>query len=154
MRRPQDFKPQEIKDSLWSLSRVCSVRSMSWTSVLELEVLTHICFVVTQLGVRYPPLFKAIAVHLVGPGDDGMITGRGLEGFSPQAIANLAWAYARQAQLASDMSIRRNADMLMAPMTGRLAHYSASFVDVGESQLQKLFYAIAEADLKVHGKQK
>ncbi|CAJ1961283.1 unnamed protein product [Cylindrotheca closterium] len=123
MRRPQDFKPQEIKDSLWSLSR---------------------------LGVRYPPLFKAIAVHLVGPADDARITGRGLEGFSPQAIGNLAWAYARQAQLASDLSFSRKDDLLIAPMTGRLAHYSASFVDVGESLMQKLFYAIAEADLNVH----
>jgi len=123
MRRPQEFKTQEIKDILWSLSR---------------------------LGVRYPPLFKAIALHLVGPANDPEITGRGLEGFSSQGMGNLAWAYAKQARLAAEMSSHRNDDMMIGKMTGRLAYYSASFIDVGESLIQKLFYAIAEADLKVH----
>lgn len=151
MRRPQDFKPQEIKDSLWSLSRVCSEESVWRTSVTKFAVCAYISFVVMQLGIRYPPLFKAVALHLVGPADDAKITGRGLEGFSPQSIGNLAWAYARQAQLASNMSIRRKDDMLIAAMTGRLAQYSISFVDLGESLLQKLFYAIAETDLNAYG---
>eukprot|EP00980_Cylindrotheca_fusiformis_P003988 scaffold874_cov126-Cylindrotheca_fusiformis.AAC.21 len=123
MNRPGDFKEQEIKDILWSLSR---------------------------LGVRHPTLFKSVAEHLVGDENSPEITGRGVEGFSSQGMGNLAWSYARQAQLGAEVMQRRARAITIYPVSGRLAHYTVSFIDVGESLLQKLFYAIAEADLKVH----
>jgi hypothetical protein len=88
----------------------------------------------------------------VGNGKSPEITGRGLEGFSQQGIGNLAWAFARQAQLGAEVMSRRERDTTIGMVSGRLAHYAVSNVDVGESLLQKLFYAIAEADIKVHGR--
>ena len=44
MRRPQDFKDQELKDVLWAFSKI---------------------------GVRHPALFKKVAHHLVGPNGRG-----------------------------------------------------------------------------------
>jgi hypothetical protein len=124
MRRPHEFKTQEIKDILWALSRV---------------------------GIRHPTLFKSVAEHLVGSGDDSKITGRGLSDFSPQGLGNLAWAFARQAQLGAETIARFDGDTLLPKTSGRLAHYTTSFIDVGEALLQKLFYCIAETDLKSHG---
>jgi predicted amino acid-binding ACT domain protein len=63
----------------------------------------------------------------------------------------LAWAFARQAQLGAEVVARRDKDTVVQSVSGRLAHYTISFVDVGETLLQKLFYEIAEVDLKVHG---
>ena len=80
------------------------------------------------------------------------IEGRGLDGFSQQGIGNLAWAYARQAQLGADVTWNRDADTITAKFSGRLAHYTVMYIDVGETLIQKLFYAIAEVDLSVHGK--
>lgn len=87
----------------------------------------------------------------MGTGESPEITGRGLEGFSQQGIGNLAWAFARQAQLGAEVMSRRERDTTIGMVSGRLAHYAVSYIDVGESLLQKLFYAIAEADIKVHG---
>jgi hypothetical protein len=74
MKRPSQFKSQEIKDVLWSFSKV---------------------------GIRHPNLFKAVAIHLVGEDDnDGKQTTkstsqnqppRGLKEFSPQGLGNCAW---------------------------------------------------------------
>lgn len=78
MRRPHHFKAQEIKDILWSLSKV---------------------------GIRHPAVFKSVAKHLVGSDDDVLLghVGRGLQDFSPQGLGNLSWSYAKQAQLAAEV---------------------------------------------------
>lgn len=125
MRRPQQFKAQEIKDILWAFSRN---------------------------GIRHPMLFRAMAEYLVGDGGkDGAAPGRGLEGFSVQAVGNTAWAYARQAQLGADTIQRFKGKTNMPRSSGRLAHYMVLFTDVSESLIHKLFYAIAETDLNSFG---
>lgn len=89
LRRPQEFKTQELKDSLWGLSKS---------------------------GIRHPLVFRSIAEYLVGRETDkvpeGKIhTGVGVEDFSSQEIANLCWAYAKQGQLASENSETLNGRM-------------------------------------------
>lgn len=113
MRRPENFKAQEIKDVLWSLSKA---------------------------SIRHPGVFKSVAEHLVGSDDDVSLgkTGRGLEGFSPQGIGNLAWAFAKQAQLAAE------SNQSTIGSTGRLAVYETSCLDVGEQLIRRLFLRIAE----------
>lgn len=79
IRRPHEFKSQEIKDSLWGFSKA---------------------------GIRYPLLFKTVAEYLVGSAlqevpVSKLHVGAGLEHFSSQEIANLCWAYAKQGTLAS-----------------------------------------------------
>ena len=59
-----------------------------------------------QVRIRHPVLFKSVAEHLVGSGDRPEITGRGLEDFSVQGLGNLAWAFARQAQLGAEVISR------------------------------------------------
>ena len=122
MRRPQEFKSQEIKDVLWSFSKV---------------------------GMRYPALFKSVAEHLAG--SSGKV-GRGLDEFSPQGLGNMAWAFAKQSQLAEDVIRRYDGQTTMSHTTGRLAVYTASFIDIGEELLRNLFRGIAEADIQNHGK--
>jgi len=109
IRRPLEFKEQEIKDLLWSLSKA---------------------------GVRHPAVFKSVAKHLVG--SDSGHTGRGLDNFSSQGLGNLAWSYAKQAQLATEVSDG------MIESTGRLAVYETSWRDVGEPLIKRLFSKIAE----------
>jgi glutamate dehydrogenase/leucine dehydrogenase len=104
-----------------------------------------------QVRIRHPVLFKSVAEHLVGSGDRPEITGRGVEDFSVQGLGNLAWAYARQAQLGAEVISRHDGKTTVPTVSGRLAHYVTSFIDVGEGLLQKLFKSIAEADLQVHG---
>ena len=106
---------------------------------------------IRQAGIRHPKLFQSVAEHLVGSGDSKDFNGRGLDEFSPQGLGNLAWAYARQAQLGSETMQKREGQTLVAFTSGRLAHYNTIFIDVGESLLQKLFFGIAEANLRVHG---
>jgi hypothetical protein len=60
----------------------------------------------------------------------------------------MAWAYARQAQL-SEETCDRNKSALTALKTGKLAVRTASFFDMGEKLLHRLFREIAEADLRV-----
>lgn len=124
MRRPDEFKAQEIKDVLWAFS---------------------------SNGIRHPQLFRAMAEHLMGT-EDGGRPGRGLKDFSVQTVGNTAWAYARQAQLGADTMNRFNNKTNMPRSSGRLAHYMVLFTDVGEMLLQKLFFEIAEMDLKAFGK--
>jgi hypothetical protein len=124
MQRPYDFKPQEIKDVLWSFSKV---------------------------GIRHPSLFKSITEHLIGREDDPSDNGRGLDEFSPQGLGNTAWAFARQAQLADEVSNRFKGSSAISHSNGRLAVYTASYFDIGEVVLQRLFSAIAEADFRIHG---
>ena len=118
MRRPQQFKEQEIKDIMWGLSRV---------------------------GMRHPRLFKMFAEYLVGNGDSAEDRGRGLRGFSSQGMANLAWSYAKQAQLASSAEYSR----LKVGSQGRQAVHETSCLDIGELQINKLFSRVAEEAL--HG---
>ena len=118
MRRPQQFKEQEIKDVMWGLSRV---------------------------GMRHPRLFKMFAEYLVGNGDSTEDRGRGLRGFSSQGLSNLAWSYAKQAQLASSAEYSR----LKVGSQGRQAVHETSCLDVGELQINRLFSRVAEEAL--HG---
>ncbi|GKY96336.1 hypothetical protein MPSEU_000593300 [Mayamaea pseudoterrestris] len=121
MRRPDQFKPQEIKDVLWSFSRV---------------------------GIRFPALFKATTEYLVGgvEASSKYPKGRGINDFSTQGLANLVWAFARQAQLAEDVSTRQPASRL-ASGNGRLVVYTTSYLDIGEKLMQKLFKTVADATL-------
>jgi hypothetical protein len=79
------------------------------------------------------------------------LVSRGLDDFSPQGIGNTAWAFARQGQLAEDVVDRYDGATQIANVQGRLAVYTASFIDVGEGLLQRLFRNLAEADLRLHG---
>ena len=115
---------QEIKDVLWSYSKA---------------------------GVRHPALFRSVAKHLVGQSDDDP-TARGLDEFSPQGLGNMAYAYARQAQLAQEVGDRLKNDCCLANTNGRLAVYTTSSIDIGETLLHRFFAAIAEADLRVHNR--
>ncbi len=123
MRRPEQFKAQEIKDILWSFSRN---------------------------GIRHPNLFRTMAEYLMGC--DGS-EGRGLKEFSVQAVGNTAWSYARQAQLGADTIQRYKGKTLMPRSSGRLAHYMVLITDVGESLIQNLYHSVADMDLKMFGKQ-
>ena len=120
MRRPHSFKPQEIKDVLWSFSKV---------------------------GVRHPELFKFVAEHLVGSENDDS-NPRGLDDFSTQGMGNLAWAFARQAQLSEMVSERLN----LNTGDGKLSTYKTSYFDVGENLLLKFFSLIAETNIRVYDK--
>ena len=92
-----------------------------------------------------------MALHLVGLEEGDKISGRGLQDFSSQGLGNMAWSYARQAQLGTD-SFKRYEGKTMVPATsGRLGQYTTAYVDIGEGLLQKLFYAIAETGLNQMG---
>jgi hypothetical protein len=120
VRRPHQFKSQEMKDVLYSFSKA---------------------------GIRHPALFKSVAEHLAGVDDSQATQARGLDEFSPQGLGNLAWSYARQAQLGDEVSERLN---LRSMGNGRLTVYRTSYFDVGESLLHRLFALIAEAKVRVH----
>jgi len=109
-RRPHEFKGQELKDVLWSFSKS---------------------------GSRHPILFKAVASHLAGMGGDGG-GGRGFGDFASQGIGNIAWAYAKQAQLVDAGS--KN--------TGRLATYESSWSDVGGNLISRLFKTLGDDSIK------
>jgi len=102
-------------------------------------------------------LFKAVAEHLVGSDDDNGKSGgkprrvRGLDDFSPQGLGNLAWSFARQAQLIGETNARVEVAADVLKNSGRMSIYAASFFDIGEILLQRLFNALAETDLRVHG---
>lgn len=121
MRRPSQFKSQEIKDILWAFSKI---------------------------GIRHPSLFKSVSEHLVGiigPGKP-----RGLTEFSPQGLGNTAWAFARQAQLSEEAANRLGGASLLPSSNGRLAIYTACYFDIGEELIHRLFAAIAEAGITKH----
>jgi hypothetical protein len=89
LRRPEEFKTQEMKDTLWGFSKA---------------------------GVRHPLMFRSVAEYLVGRETDkvpvGQLhTGVGLDKFSPQELANLCWSYAKQGQLAAETSENLNGRM-------------------------------------------
>ena len=89
--------------------------------------------------MRHPVVFRSVAEHLVGAeeGDKG----RGLSSFSPQGLGNLAWSFAKQAQLAEGGS-----ESLISS-TGRLAVYEAISLDVGDDLIRRLFTRIAETSM-------
>ena len=64
----------------------------------------------------------------------------------------MAWAYARQAQLAEETNKRYDGQTLIPFNHGRLAVYTASYLDIGEALLKRLFALIAETDVQRHGK--
>jgi len=121
IRRPQNFKTQEIKDVLWSFTRV---------------------------GMRHPELFRSVAEYLVGNDDTVEITGRGLDEFNSQGLANLAYSFARHTQLGGE-TMNKYERRCRIPFTGgKLAYYTISYLDIGEGLLRKLFAAIAKADME------
>ena len=121
-RRPDQFKSQEIKDVLWSFSKI---------------------------GIRHPQLFKQVTSHLIGCDSH---QARGLDEFSPQGLGNMAWAFARQAQLAEEASDRFRGSTFLSNISGRLSVYTASYVDIGEASIQTLFARIAESAIENHGR--
>ena len=62
----------------------------------------------------------------------------------------MAWAFARQAQLACEVLDRYPGTSNLLQSTGRQAVYTASYFDYGELLVQRLFQAIAEAALEDH----
>ena len=122
MRRPHQFKSQEIKDVLWGHSK---------------------------MGIRHPALFRFVAMHLIGENREGS-DARGFDEFSSQGLGNMAWAFARQAQLAEEVNQRIKGNSLLSNSGGRLAVYTTSFFDIGEALLQRFFAGIAEAYLRLH----
>jgi hypothetical protein len=76
---------------------------------------------------------------------------RGMDDFSPQGLGNTAWAYARQAQLVESVIERIDLAARVLSATGKMAVCATSFFDIGETLVKRLFGAIAEADLRVHG---
>lgn len=90
MRRPHEFKTQEIKDVLWSLSKVRTRKKLHGYHFQS----TSNFLLRLQAAIRHPGVFKRVAEHLVGSDDDFERgnSGRGMEGFSPQGLGNLAWA--------------------------------------------------------------
>jgi hypothetical protein len=124
IRRPQEFKPQEIKDVL-------------------------LAFVWTE--TRHPLLFQAVAEHLVGSKDRPEMCGRGLDDFNSQGIANLAYSFARHTQLGVDVLERYKTKCRIPVTGGRLAAYTTSYLDIGEGLLRKLFSEIAEYCIQNQG---
>ena len=140
MRRPHHFKAQEIKDVLWSLSRVSS----SVSNIMFYKIAQYLTVRKFKAGIRHPGVFKSVAEHLVGSNEDVLNgkTGRGMNDFSPQGLGNIAWAYAKQAQLEADV----NESIIGS--TGRLAIYETSCLDVGEDLIHRLFVEIAETSAR------
>lgn len=89
--------------------------------------------------MRHPLVFKKVAEHLVGTNEEDR--SRGLSSFSPQGLGNLAWSYAKQAQLAEGGS-----ESLISS-TGRLAVYETVSLDIGEELIRRLFTRIAETSI-------
>lgn len=90
-----------------------------------------------------------MAEHLVGkaisvPAEGETHCGRGFHGFSSQAIANILWAYAKQAQLAEEYSTKS--------FSGRMAVYCATSTDYGDLLIKRLINAAFAADLDMYGK--
>lgn len=59
-----------------------------------ISINSNLQFIPSQAAIRHPGVFKRVAEHLVGSDDDfeNGNSGRGMEGFSPQGLGNLAWA--------------------------------------------------------------
>ena len=129
-RRPFEFKEQEVKDTLWSFSKV---------------------------GMRHPDLFRSVALHLIGEAKNGNAaetsrTHRGLDQFTPQGLGNLAWSFAKQAGCATEMLASEELDNEKSSSSnGRLAVYETSCLDLGEELVTRFFANIAQACLSNPG---
>jgi len=121
--RPDEFKTQEIKDLTWAFARI---------------------------GMRHPKLFRSVAEHLVGTGDHQEVTGRGLNEFNTQGIANLAYSFARHCQLGAETMEKFRKGCRIPMAGGRLACQFVAYSDVGEGLVRKLFVEIARAGMEVH----
>jgi len=121
--RPDEFKTQEIKDLTWAFAKI---------------------------GMRHPRMFRSVAEHLVGNEDDQEMTGRGLSEFNTQGIANLAYSFARHAQLGGETMEKFGRGCRIPMAGGRLACQFVSFSDIGEGLIRKLFVEIARASMEVH----
>ena len=120
MHRIKFYKPQEIKDTLWAM---------------------------TKVGLRHPRLFRFVAEHLVGDGDDPQVSGRGFGQFDGQGISNVAYVYAKHSQLGAE-SLQKYGRKCRLPLTGgRLACYTISYLDISEGLLRKIYAEIARVDL-------
>ena len=92
-----------------------------------------------------------MAEYLVGKEDNLETTGRGLDEFNSQGLANLAYSFARHTQLGGE-TMNKYERRCRIPFTGgKLAYYTISYLDVGEGLLRKLFAAIAKAGLENYG---
>ena len=118
------FQSQELKDLVWSFVRT---------------------------GVRHPKLFRSVAEHLVGKGDHQKMTGRGMSEFNTQGLANIAYSYARHAQLGEETMDKYKYNCGLPYTAGKLACYAIAYLDVGEGLLRKLYVEIARANIVVHG---
>jgi hypothetical protein len=122
LRRLREYKPNEIKDCLWSFVKV---------------------------GMRHPKLFKAVAEHLVGDTEDPNDIGRALESLDSQCLANFAYVYARHSQLGASILQKYPGKCCIPPSDGRLACFTMAFLDVGEGLLRKLYSRLAKAQLQM-----
>lgn len=102
--------------------------------------------------MRHPRLFQSVAEYLVGSDDHSQITGRGVDEFNSQGLANLAYSYARHSQLGGDTMSKYERRCRIPFTGGKLAYYTISYLDVGEGLLRKLFAEIARAGIENHGK--
>jgi hypothetical protein len=102
--------------------------------------------------MRHPKLFQAVAEHLVGKGDHLEMTGRGMSEFNTQGIANLAYSFARHAQVGGETMDKYKYSCRLPFTGGKLACYTIAYFDFGEGLLRKLFTEIARADMEVHSK--
>ena len=105
-----------------------------------------------KIGMRHPKLFRSVAEHLVGTGDHLEVTGRGLNEFNTQGIANLAYSFARHSQLGGETMEKFKKGCRIPMAGGRLACQFVAYSDVGEGLIRKLFVEIARAGMEVHGR--
>lgn len=92
-----------------------------------------------------------MAEYLVGDGNDPKMTGRGLSDFNSQGLANLAYSFARQAQLGGEVLDKYGKRTTISLNGGRLGYFIVINLDIGEALLKKLFAEIARTNLEIHG---
>ena len=106
----------------------------------------------SKAGIRHPELFRSMAEYLVGDGNDPKMTGRGLSDFNSQGLANLAYSFARQAQLGGEVLDKYGKRTTISLNGGRLGYFIVINLAIGEALLKKLFAEIARTNLEIHGK--
>ena len=154
IKRPDAFKEQELKDVLWSFSKVNFMRYVFFYSFLMIPIRRLTNFLICiQSGLRHPELFKSVAQHVLG---EKTTKDSRLKDFSPQGIGNFVWSYARQAQLSNEPSSSgKNSESsqqnVSSNSSGRLAIYETICLDLGEDFVNRLFASIAECSLENEG---
>lgn len=81
--------------------------------------------------------------------ENALHCGKGVDSFNTQAIGNLLWSYAKQAQLADETITR--VDGVESSSNGRQFVMSTMSLDVGETLIKRLFNACAETLLTKFG---